>query len=350
MTRPNRPLLCIAALALLLSGGAAVPDPITLDPAADWIATLEDAPDGAEVRFGPGVYIATRTVVLQNMADVRIVGAGPRTTLYLPAHLQFGFELRGPLRGVTLERLTLVGGLRSHAQANAAAGNVPDPGWQVRNTHAIGMFSGASGIAGLVLRDLAIRDVAVGIGLAGQTRDVLVTGCRIQDCYGTVSGRGYGIVSQDVTHLVLAGNTVARCGRHAIYIARGPGPTWVEGNDLPDHRVGTVPQPYFMPAIAVARSANVVVRGNRIVRTHDAAISCERDDADAATPVTGLVVAANVFRDSRSSAPYLWINTGDGAEPVIVAENLFDLATRDVLVTSGAVTTPDDPEPEPPTP
>lgn len=313
---------------------------IDLDPDTDWPATIEAAPPGAVARFRPGVYGLDRTITLADRRDLVLQGAGPdRTRIVLAGQVPIGFELARNVVGLSIGALALIGSLRSHEHADAVpgAGGAPGDGRPV-GTHAIASFSGAEGIRGVTLHDLAIRRVAVGIGLAGDWRHTAVIGCQIADCFGTATGRGYGIVASGAKHLAIVGNTITRCGRHGIYQGGSPGPVWIEANTIIDHRLGLVVGDYLRPALVVARSSRVTARSNAILRPHDAGLSVEADELDPQEPIQGVRCIGNTFAEGQPGLPYAWINAGPESEPVVWLDNVMDaIPAEPIRIDSGSL-------------
>lgn len=245
---------------------------------AELRAAIARASPGATVSIAPGAYdIGATPLRVEGKRSVRIIGAGAGTTIIrASATAAFIFELAGSNDNLEVARMTLEG-----------AGRLQ------RNTHALASGSDRMNLTRARFHDLDIRNVAVGISVAGTGAgvcdDVQISSNRldnIQDVVkadGSTSGSGYGIHNDGCSNVRITGNTIRNADRHSIYQASAyqpdrpaaSGSIVIDGNVIIDHGKTSSLGNEWQVALVVARSSNVVVSRNQIINSYHDAISIE---------------------------------------------------------------------------
>ncbi len=280
---------------------------LDVSPGTDLYQAVADVGERAVLHLSPGTFRLTGHgswdygVMLQGKTDLVVRGSGwDRTVLSLPADLDFGIYIGGYLRRVTLECFAIEGTLPLAV-----------------NTHAIGNYTGVGytpEVHGLTIRDLAIRDVAVGISLANWYEanvydSVLVTRNRLENLVGSQSGSGYGIHADNPSRTRIAGNYVRNAGRHGIYLGRAAagGGVWLEGNLVYEHDRDATNPLRVVSALVCARSSDVRLGFNTVLNPRPYAMSVEADDVFG-WPTDDVVLVGNRVYGARDAG--LWVATG----------------------------------------
>jgi hypothetical protein len=239
-----------------------------------------------------------------------------------------GIEIGSGASDILIRDLSILGAVRSTRRD----GTVPPPGMQ-----AIGSYSGQRDIRDVRITRIEVSNVSVGISvgsphdracIAGRYVGAEVSYNHVFDIRGTVQGSGYAIHSECSERTVIRGNVVERAERHSIYQARSvapelglPADLLIEGNVIIDHSPFWRCDRTHRAAVVVARSHNVEVLYNVIVRSYQDGISVERDGGIPDAAPRHIVVAGNRFerqRVQRRSAcgPDIWVNVPGGAVSV----------------------------------
>jgi len=271
---------------------------------------------GGTVALPAGTYRSSNLLVADR-EGVRLLGNGATIQLFgtAVAPLYLGLQLHGTLRRVAIEGLTIVGDGR------------------VASRHAgLWMTTASHDMVDITVRGCTVRDVVNGIrfdNTQGRLSRLLIERNRVERCVGTDPSEGYGIVHSNGGRTpgaaTILGNTVVAAQRHSIYQSAGSGAR-ILGNHVLDHRRG-VADGRIRGAIAVARSRDVFVAGNRLEHCADAAVSVEPSESGP-TSVSGHVwVVGNVFLDSPGRD--VWVGaevvgpTTGRLEHVAIEHNFF---------------------------
>lgn len=121
-----------------------------------------------------------------------------------------------------------------------------------------------------------IKYFNVGISLSNDINNYIVSDClvrdnKIENCFGTNSGYGYGIHLANVYHCIISGNTIINCQRHSIYHAYGEN-NHIINNNIIEHRKDITD---YSPRAAIdisRKSKNVLVKGNSFARCNNICI------------------------------------------------------------------------------
>ena len=276
---------------------------------ADLRAAIASAHSGATVSIPSGTFdIGSTPLRLESTRNVSIVGAGAgKTIIRASASAPFIFELAGSNDNLEVAGMTLEGASRLR-----------------RNTHALASGSDRMNLRRARFHDLEIRNVAVGISVAGTGSgicdDVVISSNRldnIQDVVkpdGATSGSGYGIHNEGCSNVRITGNTIRNADRHSIYQAsayqpdRPPasGSIVIENNVIIDHGRTSSLNNVWLVALVVARSSNVVVSGNEIINPYHDAISIEDAPEEGRRYVVRNVsLIDNIVRGARAADVFL---------------------------------------------
>lgn len=287
-------------------GGRALAQRIST--AADIRAAVASARPDSRVSIPAGTYdIGNTPIRIENKRNVQIVGAGAgQTIIRASASAPFIFELAGSNANLTVAGMTLEGAQRL-----------------TRNTHALASGPDRMNLTGARFHDLEIRNVAVGISVAGTGNgicdDVQITSNHldnIQDVVksdGTTSGSGYGIHNQGCSNVRIAENVIRNADRHAIYQAsayqpdrpRASGSIVIDHNTIIDHARTSSLNNEWLVALVVARSSNVIVSNNEIINPYHDAISIEDAPEEGDFVVRNISLIDNTVRGSRQADIFL---------------------------------------------
>jgi hypothetical protein len=235
---------------------------------ADLRAAIATAGPGATLNILAGTYdIGSTPIRIEGKRSISIMGAGTgRTIIRASSSAPFIFELAGSNDNLEVAGMTLEGASRLR-----------------RNTHALASGSDRMNLTHARFHDLEIRNVAVGISVAGTGSgicdDVVISSNRldnIQDVVkpdGSTSGSGYGIHNEGCSNVRITGNTIRNADRHSIYQAsayqpdRPPasGSIVIDNNVIIDHGRTSSINNVWLVALVVARSSNVIVSRNEII-------------------------------------------------------------------------------------
>lgn len=276
---------------------------------AELRAAVANARAGSRVSIPAGTYnIGSTPIRIENKRNVQIVGAGEgRTIIRSSADAPFIFELAGSNDNLEVAGMTLEGA--SHLR---------------RNTHALASGSDRMNLTGARFHDLEIRNVAVGISVAGTGSgicdDVQITSNNldnIQDVVrpdGTTPGSGYGIHNQGCSNVRIAYNTIRNADRHSIYQAsayqpdrpQASGSIVIDHNTIIDHARTSSLNNEWLVALVVARSSNVVVSNNEIINPYHDAISIEDAPEEGRQyRIRNVSLIDNIVRGSRQADVFL---------------------------------------------
>ena len=267
---------------------------------------ISSARNGATITIAPGTYdVGARPLRIEDKSNVRIIGSGAGTTIIrAAASAPFIFELAGSNDRLEVSGMTLLGASRL-----------------TRNTHGLASGSDRMSLSRAWFHNLEIRNVAVGISVVGSGNgycdDIRITGnelSNIQDLVsssGVTSGSGYGIHNDGCTNTRISGNTIRNADRHSIYQASAyqpgrpaaSGSVVIDDNTIVDHGSTSSLPNEWQVALAVARSANVVVSRNRIIDSRFDAISIEdpSEESRRGYSVRNISLIDNVVRGSRAA-------------------------------------------------
>jgi hypothetical protein len=264
--------LCMLAVAASVGGAQAswtVPD---------LRSAIANARPDSRVNIPAGIYdIGNTPIRIEGKRNVDIAGAGQgRTIIRSGGAAPFILELAGTNTNLKISDMTLEGAARL-----------------TRNTHALAEGPDRMTLTGGRFYNLDIRNVAVGISVAGTgtgyCNDVQITNNHLDNIQevltaaGTTSGSGYGIHNESCTNVRIADNVIRNADRHAIYQAKAyqpdrppaSGSIMIEHNLIINHASTSSLSNDFLVAIVVARSSNVTVAHNVIVNPYHDAISVE---------------------------------------------------------------------------
>jgi len=297
----------IAAVAIALPISRA--DAQRVSSIAELRSALANARPGMTISIAPGTYdIGTRPLRIEDRRSLRIIGAGAgRTIIRASGSAPFIFELAASNDNLEIAGMTLQGASRLR-----------------RNTHALASGSDRMNLTRARFHDLDIRNVAVGISVAGSGNgicdDVEITSSslnNIQDVMtpnGVTSGSGYGIHNDGCSHVRISGNTIRNADRHSIYQASAyqpdrpaaSGSIVIENNVIIDHGKTSSLNNEWQVALVVARSSNVVVSKNEIVNSYFDAISIEDPTEEGRRyAVRNVSLIDNTVRGSRAADLFL---------------------------------------------
>ncbi len=280
-------------------------------------AAIDSLPrSGGTVVLPPGIY-RSGNLLVSNCEGVRLLGVGATVRLFgkSPPPGYVGIQLHGTLRRVAIEGLSILGD------------------GQVESRHAgLWMTTASHDMVNMTVRDCKVRSVVNGIrfdNTMGRLTEILIEGNLVEHCVGTQPGEGYGIVHSNggrtAGAAVILGNTIVGAQRHSIYQSAGSGAK-ILGNHIIDHRLG-VADGRLRAAIAIARSRDVFVAGNKLDRCADATLSIEPSESDLASPSGRVRVTGNVFVNSPGRD--IWVGAevvGPGTgrlEQVVIEHNVF---------------------------
>lgn len=276
---------------------------------ADLRAAIASARSGSHVIIPAGTYdIGSSPIRIQDKRDVKIIGAGEgRTIIRAEGSAPFIFELAGSNTNLEVASMTLLGA--THL---------------TRNTHALASGSDRMNLIGARFHDLEIRNVAVGISVAG-TGNGICDGVQItsnhldniQDVVvnGVTSGSGYGIHNDGCSNVRIADNVIRNADRHAIYQASAyqpdrpaaSGSIVIDHNVIIDHARTSSLDRDWLVALVVARSSNVVISRNEIINPYHDAISIEDPSKDEGQrySVRNISLIDNIVRDPHGADIFL---------------------------------------------
>jgi hypothetical protein len=205
----------------------------------------------------------------------------------------------------------------------------------------VGIVTGAILTKILVKRNI-IKDITLGVSLsadgAGSMQDGVIRDNIIDNISGTPAGYGYGIhtsVSSTTvpSNMRIINNRISRAQRHSIYVAKGMSIV-VEGNVITDHRLG-VANGGLYSAIILARSSDVVCKGNIVSRGYDTAITV--GGIGSAVQSRNVVVTGNIFTTPQDSMPLMIIGQQDPPTDLyctgaLIADNTFYTENNGVFI------------------
>lgn len=301
----NLKLLSIGLASLLASSAGAQ----TRWSVADLRAAIANARPNSRVSIPAGVFdIGNTPIRIADKRGVEIIGAGEgRTIIQSGPSAPFILELAGTNTNLTIAGMSLYGAARL-----------------AKNTHALAEGPDRMTLTGGRFHDLDIRNVAVGISVAGTGTgycdDVRITNNHLDNIQnvltaaGTTSGSGYGIHNESCTNVRIADNVIRNADRHSIYQAKAyqpdrppaTGSIVIEHNLIINHASTSSINEDFLVAIVVARSSNVVVAHNVIVNPYHDAISVEDPTSEAsAYRVRNITLTDNAVLGSRGADVFL---------------------------------------------
>lgn len=245
---------------------------------SDLRSAITNARPNSRVNIPAGVYdIGNTPIRIEDKRNVDITGAGQgRTIIRSGASAPFILEMAGTNTNLKISNMTLEGASRL-----------------ARNTHALAEGPDRMTLTGGRFFNLDIRNVAVGISVAGTGTgycdDVQITSNHLDNIQevltasGTTSGSGYGIHNESCTNVRIADNVIRNADRHSIYQAKAyqpdrppaTGSIVIEHNLIINNASTSSLNNDFLVAIVVARSSNVTVADNVIVNPYHDAISVE---------------------------------------------------------------------------
>jgi hypothetical protein len=298
-------MIVVAISALLSSSGGAQAQ----WSVADLRAAITNARPNSRVSIPAGTYdIGNTPIRIEDKRGVQIIGAGQgKTIIRSGASAPFILELAGTNTNLTIAGMSLYGA--THL---------------AKNTHALAEGPDRMTLTGGRFHDLDIRNVAVGISVAGTGTgycdDVQITNNYLDNIQnvltatGTTSGSGYGIHNESCTNVRIADNVIRNADRHSIYQAkayqpdrpRANGSIVIEHNLIINHASTSSINEDFLVAIVVARSANVTVAHNVIVNPYHDAISIEDPVGEGASyRVQNVRLIDNTVLGSRGADVFL---------------------------------------------
>lgn len=276
---------------------------------ADLRAAITNARPNSRVDIPAGTYdIGNTPLRVEGKRNVQIIGAGAgKTVIRAGASAPFIFELAGSNDGLTVAGMSLEGA------AHLA-----------KNTHALASGPDRMNLTRARFHDLDIRNVAVGISVAGTGNgicdDVQITSNHldnIQDFFtapNNTSGSGYGIHNDGCSNVRIADNVIRNADRHSIYQAsayqpdrpKASGSIVIDHNTIIDHAKTSSLNNDWLVAIVVARSSNVVVSNNTIINPYHDAISIEDPPGEGRTySVKNVSLIDNTVRGGRGADVFL---------------------------------------------
>jgi hypothetical protein len=272
-------------------------------------AAIASAHSGARITILPGTYdMGSSPLRIEATRNVSIVGAGAgETIIRASASAPFIFELAGSNDNLEVAGMTLEGASRLR-----------------RNTHALASGPDRMNLTRARFHDLEIRNVAVGISVAGTGSgicdDVVISSNRldnIQDVVkpdGATSGSGYGIHNEGCSNVRIVANTIRNADRHSIYQASAyqpdrpaaSGSIVIDNNVIIDHGRTSSINNVWLVALVVARSSNVIVSRNEIINPYHDAMSIEDAPEEGRRYVVRNVsLIDNVVRGARAADVFL---------------------------------------------
>jgi len=284
-------------------------------PAKDLAEVISKARPNTTIVLAPGTYrLPTRephsqAILLENKSNIIITGDDRENTrLELAPDAKFGFYMGSNLSGITIQKLTI-------------SGSPP----LAQNTHAVGNYSGSTSNKAIRFTDLSIRNVAVGISVAtsesGSYEEVSIDRNIIGPTIGTTAGSGYGVHLENARQVTVSGNLFRECTRHSIYLARAAEGSGIllEENLILDHDHEARQSRWYCAAVACARSSDVTIARNLVVRPPVTAISVEPDEYKN-WPAKNVQLLSNRVIGARRVG--LWVTTG---EPCTAIANKINL-------------------------
>ncbi len=272
-------------------------------------AAITNARPNSRVTIPAGIYeIGNTPIRIEDKRNVQIIGAGAgKTIIRAGASAPFIFELAGSNDRLTVASMSFEGALQL-----------------AKNTHGLASGSDRMNLTRARFHDLDIRNVAVGISVAGTGRgfcdDVQIISNHfdnIQDVVtpaGLTSGSGYGIHNDGCSNVRIADNVIRNADRHSIYQAsayqpdrpKASGSIVIDHNLIINHAKTSSLNNEWLVAIVVARSSNVVVSRNVIVNPYHDAISIENPAGEGRTySVKNVSLIDNTVLGSRGADVFL---------------------------------------------
>ena len=289
------------------------------DGVTDDTQAIQDAIDAGvnNVVFLPKTYKIV-TLSIKNKDGFKLIGSG--ATLKTTA-TTYAIQMEGTINDVIIEGF------------NITADNATSS----TNICGIGSNSGNS-LTRLRIFNNNIYNMNVGISvnsdLSGHVEGCIVYGNFIRDMLGTEIGQGYGIHMSDGADenasSIIDSNTIDNCSRHAIYLARGRGYNIIN-NRILNHRKD-VATGSLRPAIDIARTSDVVVKGNILDGYSDGAIAITGEASSsgyplASYPADNIIISENIFMNQKNavgiSIGHLSQASTGISENVIIDGNVF---------------------------
>ncbi len=238
-------------------------------------------------------------VVISNVENFTIRGEGYYTRLAFDDNVKRAFVLRDSIRNVEI----------SHFRMGRAT--EPVPGEVVE-----GIASEPNDtldIIGVLFTGLDIYNVSHGIIIGGHAArypnffydDVLVANNSIHNVVGFAADRGYGISIAYATNVRVVSNEFRNVGRHSVYVGAASPQTLIAYNNVVNH--GYSQGNARAAAIAIARSPDITVLGNRFVNSQTHALSAEPDN-DYSRATTNIQLIGNQFIGTHTDRADIWIH------------------------------------------
>lgn len=252
---------------------------------------------GRRLVFPPNATLNTGQNTITGISNATIDGNGATVALIGTGARIAGLNITGTCDNLEITNLRVKG---NGVLADAHAG-ISSSGATLTNIRVIGC---------------EVVDATLGIGFsadgAGSIRGLLYQGNRVKNIIGTTSGNGYGLhvaISDTVnpSAVRMIGNIIESAQRHSIYCAKAQGAT-ISGNHVLNHRDANK-NSTILPAIVVARSANVSVVGNVIQRPAGGGIML--GGPNPSTLAGHYEVVGNTFSDPQDGAALAYIGQQD---------------------------------------
>lgn len=295
------------------------------DDTSSIISALNYFNSNTTIVFPKGNYLITKLIV-ENKVDFNLFGdIGAKLTLKsINDGNEKGIELRGNLDNVSIKSLEILG-----------------DGILTSKHQAIYSNSGQT-LKNINISDNKISNCIVGISananLSGLIKNYVIKNNTISNIVGTESGSGYGVhyASNDIinpSNVLVYGNVIDNCQRHAIYIGRGNG-VIVERNIITNHR-SKVGDGNIRCAIEVSRTNNVKILYNSVTSTKGSCLSLLPDDSTTNGTTENLTAIGN-FLETIDVTPCVIINyiseeSRKKLKNVIVSDNIMKSASNSCI-------------------
>jgi hypothetical protein len=283
-------------------------------------AALAGAASYTTIQMAAGTFeIGSDPVRIENVSNIEVMGAGRgQTIVHADADAPAIFYMAGTVYGLSMAHMNIRGTAHSS-----------DP-----ITEAITSGDDRVGFRNQNFFDLDISDVNVGMSLveprSAECYDMSVTDNvfhNIPDrvsANGATSGSGYGIDIQNCKRVVVRRNVFVDTERHAIYQSlwntRGGadvGGIVIDDNLIVNHAQKASIDEWYLVALSVARSSNVVVSNNVIVAPRYVAMDLDAHEENTSLPtdniqfINNTILGAGGYYDLSNSAAGSFITWGN---------------------------------------
>ncbi len=242
----------------------------------------------ATILIPPGTYKITTKTSLAAPTNITILGYG--ATFVLTAAATAGVEVTSTLTSLRIAGLHITGSGVAPVATNGGQLGIGTP-----------IQTGTRG-TDLIVEDCQVEGVARSIYFDSSSALTAWNRTRIRNnsvrsSLGTYSGTGYGILLASGTDLRAENNTVNGAQRHGIYCSVSRN-VRILHNTLLNHRAGVSTGLQPVPAVAIARSYDVIAACNSFESCEDGCVSIEPHESVTTAETRHIQVVHNMFRNS----------------------------------------------------